>query len=53
MTSAAAQVTEPKLKTVEAQVGPTELLELAATADSMLQSVRESMLRPHPRKNPP
>ena len=44
---------EPKLKSVEARVGPGELLELATTADSMLQSVRESMLRPHPRKNPP
>lgn len=53
MASISTPAAEPKLKTVEARVGPAELLELAATADSMLQSVRESMLRPHPRKNPP
>ena len=53
MASIANPLAEPKLKSVEARVGPAELLELAATADSMLQSVRESMLRPHPRKNPP
>lgn len=53
MASTSNPTAEPKLKTVEARVGPAELLDLSTTADSMLQSVRESMLRPHPRKNPP
>src|SRR5574338_109594 len=49
--SAAAR--DVKLKQIEAQIGPDELLELAATADEMLAQVRESMLKPYPRKIPP
>lgn len=41
------------LKPIEAKVGPAQLIELAGVADDMLALVRESMLRPHPRKNPP
>lgn len=41
------------LKSLEAKVGPAQLIELAGISDDMLALVRESMLRPHPRKNPP
>ncbi len=44
---------EPRLKPMDWQIGPEGLLELAATADQMLQGVRESMLKPHPRKHAP
>ena len=44
---------DERLKTIEARVGPEQLLELASISDDMLALVRESMLRPHPRKNPP
>ncbi|CAI10667.1 partitioning protein, parA (plasmid) [Aromatoleum aromaticum EbN1] len=42
-----------KLKPIEAKVGPAQLIELAGIADDMLALVRDSMLKPHPRKNPP
>ena len=42
-----------KLKQLGSKITPADLLEIAATADEMLAQVRESMLRPHPRKNPP
>lgn len=51
--SSAAATRDVRLKQIEAQIGPDELLELAATADEMLAQVRESMLKPYPRKIPP
>jgi chromosome partitioning protein len=51
--SAAVAARDMKLKQIEAGIGPDELLELAATADEMLAQVRESMLKPYPRKIPP
>lgn len=51
--AAAVAARDVKLKQIEAQIGPDELLELAATADEMLAQVRESMLKPYPRKIPP
>lgn len=44
---------EPRLKPLDWRIGPEGLLDLAATADQMLQGVRESMLKPHPRKHAP
>lgn len=44
---------EENLKSLEAKVGPEQLIELSSISDDMLALVRESMLRPHPRKNPP
>lgn len=44
---------ESNLKAIEAKVGPEQLAELAAIAGEMLALVRDSMLKPHPRKNPP
>src|SRR5574338_381140 len=51
--AAAVAARDVKLKQIEAQIGPDELLELAVTADEMLVQVRESMLKPYPRKIPP
>ena len=43
----------PNLMALESRVGPEQLLELRNISNDIMTLVRESMLKPHPRKNPP
>lgn len=53
MTVPTQQLLDIRLKQLDARVSPADLLALSQIADEMLSQVRESMLKPHPRKNPP